>query len=61
MDIFDNFAQNMESFLSTKVQKISIKELWNQKPSVEATGVHLNNGCTKMYRSSISLFSLDGH
>lgn len=36
MDIFDKFAQDMESCLSTKIQNVSIKELWNQKPPVEA-------------------------
>lgn len=38
MDIFDKFARDMGSFLSTKVQKVSIKELWDQNPPVEAAG-----------------------
>lgn len=38
MDIFDKFAQDMESSLRTKVRKVSIKALWDQNPPVEAAG-----------------------
>ncbi|EED16521.1 hypothetical protein TSTA_016010 [Talaromyces stipitatus ATCC 10500] len=38
MDVFDRFAQDMESFLRTTVQRLSIKDLWNQKPPIEAAG-----------------------
>lgn len=58
MDLFDKFAQDMESFLSTNVQNISIKELWNQKPPVEAAGNTLEEWLHKDVLLNPFLFNL---
>jgi hypothetical protein len=61
MDIFDKFAHDMESFLRTKVRKASIKELWDQKPPVEAAGNTLEEWLHKDVPFPSFLFNLEVH